>query len=67
MLKEVIKAIRNDEGYDYIANNYTRFTKEELKDIILECLYVIDDNVLLSDYLLNNVANELEDRWEHLL
>lgn len=62
MLKEVIKAIRNGEGYDYIANHYYEFTKEELKDIILECLFVIDDNKA------KDVAEELKDfRWEHLL
>ena len=45
-------------GYDYISINYYRFTNEELKDILLECLFVINDTNTLE-----SVAEEIEYRW----
>lgn len=56
--KKAITAIRENKGYDFIANHYYEFTKDELKDIILECLYVLD-----IDDILDNIADELEERW----
>ena len=55
---ELLQAIRENLGYDYIARNYYKFTKEELKDILLECLYVINDTDTLA-----SVVEDIEDRW----
>jgi hypothetical protein len=54
--KKFLKALKNGNGYDFIANNYFTFTKEELKDIILELLF--NTNV-------DDTIEELKQRWEH--
>lgn len=44
--KEIIKAIKDDRLYGFIANNYTNIDKWQLKDLILELYYMIRcDNV----------------------
>lgn len=54
--KKFLKALKDGNGYDFIANNYFTFTKEELKDIILELLFNtnVDETIV-----------ELKARWEH--
>ena len=37
--EEMIEAIENDTFYDFISNNYYRFTKDELATIIKEFEY----------------------------
>lgn len=37
--EEMIESIENDTFYDFIANNYYRFTKDELATIIKEFEY----------------------------
>ena len=37
--QEMIESIENDTFYDFIANNYHRFTKDELATIIKEFDY----------------------------
>ncbi len=54
--KKFLKALKNGNGYDFIANNYFTFTKEELKDIILELLF--NTNI-------DETIEELKQRWEH--
>jgi hypothetical protein len=54
--KKFLKALKDGNGYDFIANNYFTFTKEELKDIILELLF--NTNV-------DDTIEELKQRWEH--
>ena len=39
--KDYLEALENESGYDYIAQNYDKFSKSELKDIILELDYAI--------------------------
>lgn len=58
-IDEFINALREDMGYDYIANNAHRFTKEELKRIILELLYELTNESHKSR--IENVIEELED------
>lgn len=38
--------------YDYVSNEYTQLTKEELKNIILEVLFAVysDKNITLKHY-----------------
>ena len=40
MEKEIIRAIKEDRLYDFIANNYWRIKPEMLKDLILEIYYM---------------------------
>lgn len=51
--EEIIKAIRNDKLYDFIANNFYKMDKEQLRDIILELYYMIR-----YDYVYGNDNDE---------
>lgn len=57
---KALEEIRNDNGYDFLANNYHLMSKEQLKRIAMECLYEIshNDNKVA---MLNNIADEIED------
>ena len=39
--KEILQGL-NDKPYDFVANNYYKMSKEQLKDIILEILAQFD-------------------------
>lgn len=58
---EFINALREDEdmGYDYIANNAHKFSKEELKRIILELLYELTNETHKPN--IENAIEELEE------
>lgn len=62
---EVLKENPN-HAYDYIANNYYKFSKEELKDITKELLYTIYNNnsKAMQSIMLEEVADELADNYE---
>lgn len=45
MLEKLVEALRDGCGYDFVANNYTEFSKAELKMALLEAIYVIRENV----------------------
>lgn len=69
MMKEFIKVLKENpnHAYDFIANNYHKFSKEELKDITKELLYAIYDNPIVKsehDEILSSVAEELEDIYD---
>lgn len=57
-MDEFINALREDMGYDYIANNAHHFSKEELKRIILELLYELTESHRPN---IENVIEELEE------
>jgi len=58
----VILNIDKDTLYDFIASNYNKLTKEELKDILLEYIYA----VYKTAYNTHDIINELLDRWEDI-
>ena len=68
MMKQFIEVLKNNpnHAYDYIANNYYKFSKEELKDITKELLYTIYNNnsKAMHDIMLEEVADELADNYE---
>ena len=41
MEQEIIQAIKKGKIYDYIANNFYKISKEDLRDLILEIIYMI--------------------------
>ena len=41
MEKEIILAIKKGKLYDYIASNFYKISKEDLRDLILEIIYMI--------------------------
>ena len=59
--EKMIEALRNRNYYDFIANNYYTFTKEELKDILLEFAFELSKH---KENNLHDVVQELKDRWE---
>ena len=61
-LDEFLESLSKDKSYDYIANNYMAFRKDELKDIILELLYAIHTDGD-EDIILNSAGEELTERW----
>ena len=65
-LEEFLQSTVSDKSYDYIANNYYNFTKEELKDIILELLYAIHTTAHTGKemMILADANMELAERWE---
>ena len=58
-MDEFINALREDMGYGYIANNAQKFSKEELKRIILELLYELTNEPHKPN--IENVIEELEE------
>jgi hypothetical protein len=58
-MDEFINALREDMGYDYIANNAHKFSKEELKRIILELLYELTNETHKPN--IENAIEELEE------
>lgn len=58
-MDEFINALREDVGYGYIANNAHKFSKEELKRIVLELLYELTEAPHRAK--IENVIEELEN------
>lgn len=67
-MKGFIKELENNPNgaYDYICNNYYKFSKEELKDIIKELLYTVYDNMTEKEHndIMSKVAEELKEAYE---
>jgi hypothetical protein len=59
-MEDFIKALREGKGYDWIANNGWKLTKEELISIIKEYDYAIYES--REKYLYDNISDELEER-----
>lgn len=65
VMKEFIGVLKyNPDGaYDFICNNYYRMSKEELKDVAKELLYVIHATTTKAEHDkdMEYVAMELEN------
>lgn len=66
--KQYIEALEDGKGYDFIANNYWEFSKEELKDIILELTYAIKQTDSRGEWdsswdVMLSASEELQERW----
>ena len=55
--KEILKGLK-EASYDFIANNYYKLSKEQLKDILLEYIYVVDEDT--EEEAIENI----KERWE---
>lgn len=64
MRKEVIENMEQDTSYDFIANNYWKLSKEELKDICLELTYAIHRHEQFGDDVKETAIDGLKERWE---
>ena len=52
--KEILQAIKNNNLYGFIANNYYQIKPEKLKDIILELFFITTEEFNVNDKELNN-------------
>ena len=59
---EIIQAMKDNHLYDYVANNYYNFSKEELRDIILELDYLL----FVHDIKERDAVPHMFDRWPEL-
>lgn len=73
IVMEFVHILRNnpDGAYNFFANNYHKFSKYELVDVIKELLYGIyyeaEYGMIIKsdhDHILANTANELEDIYK---
>ena len=67
-MEEFIDVLKNqpDEAYDYISNNYGKFSKDELVSITKELLYSINVNVPREqDEILDYAADELCNWYDY--
>ena len=71
MEQEIIQAIKKGKLYDYIANNFYKISKEVLRDLILEIIYMIyydyeysidADRQLLNEHIVECLKENRE--WE---
>lgn len=64
--KQYLEALENADSYDFIAKNYYEFSKEELKDIILELDYAIHSEAkhfASAEEIYTSASEELQERW----
>ena len=59
--QELVQAVKNREFYNYIANNYSNMTRDELKDICLELDYSIHRALRFEDELIDLFPQILEE------
>lgn len=73
IMKQFVEILRNnpDKAFDFIANNYHLFSKNELADVAKELLYGIYYEaeyglITTSDHnkILENAADQLEESYE---
>lgn len=70
MMKQFVKVLKENpnHAYDFIANNYHKYSKTELADIAKELLYTIYANTPfekeLHDRMLDEVADNLAEDYE---
>lgn len=71
MEQEIIQAIKEDKLYGYITNNFYKISKEDLRDLILEIIYMIycdyeysidGDRQLLNEHIVECLKENRE--WE---
>ena len=71
MEQEIIQEIKKGKLYDYIANNFYKISKEDLRDLILEIIYMIyydyeysidGDRQLLNEHIVECLKENRE--WE---
>lgn len=55
--KEILEGLKK-ASYDFIANNYYKLSKEQLKDILLEYIYVTDTEA--EEEAIENLAERME-------
>lgn len=62
LVNELMESIENGGLYDYIANNYYKMSKEQLKEIILELDYAIYNRVSNYQDFEKQAIEEMKER-----
>lgn len=59
--QEIVDAIKERKIYDFICSNSYRLNNDNLKDLLLECIAIID-----KEYKYNELVENLKDfkLWE---
>ena len=61
MLKQFLDSMDEEKEYDFIANNYTSMTKDELKRILLEYIYAVhQEGKTTEESVREQVRGEIE-------
>ncbi len=58
---DILEALGSGSIYDYIAKYYNGLSKEELKDLCLELIYILRQDGTSTSF--DEVAESLEDLW----
>lgn len=59
--EELLKAVRGNHLYDYVANNYWKLDKEDLKNILLEVIACESVDELEAELIDRFPADDYED------
>lgn len=64
---KLIKAVKEDRLYDFIANHYYEMDKEELKDVFLEVIYAIHESEIyitnvnaIQEQIIENIEDNID-------
>lgn len=64
-IKDIIKEMRSGKGlYDLVANNYYKLSKEDLKEICLNTIYVADDDKAITEEIENRIESDFDKEIE---
>lgn len=64
-MEELIKVLKEspNKAFDFVAANFWRFTKEDLKQVLLELMYAVYhlSSESVHDKIMESCANSLDD------
>lgn len=64
-IKDIIKEMRSGKGlYDLVANNYYKLSKEDLKEICLNAIYVADDDKTILEEMESRIESDFDKEIE---
>lgn len=68
MQKEIIKAVEEDNLYDFVSNEYYRMNKNDLVDLLKELTYAIYRGTrkyaMIQEEIRENLVEQLHELWD---
>lgn len=68
MQKEIIKAVEEDDLYDFVFNEYYRMNKNDLVDLLKELTYAIyrgtRKHAMIQEEIRENLTEQLHELWD---
>ena len=49
--KELFEALENNELLNYVSTNYWKWSKEQLKDIVIQLIFTMYDNNITENHI----------------